>query len=229
MYGHLEKSLNHWNKKDNLVILGDMEDRGRDSLLVVQKIMEISKKYKVVFIMGNHDQMLLDYIDDPSNYERYYRNGGETTIASFCQNKDVLKLDHVQRVNELKQKCKEEIDYLKTGLLYDTFHQVLFTHAGFCSFRHCFEETSDEQFIWIRDHYKHKNESGYINVFGHTPTKYIHHPISNDYWISEDKTYIGIDGGCAYGGQLNGIVIDENGQIVETYSIEESKKNTPIN
>lgn len=66
-------------------------------------------------------------------------------------------------------------------------------------------------------------------MFGQTPTKYIHHSISTDYWISEDKTYIGIDGGCAYGGQLNGIVIDENGQIAEMYSIEESKKNTPIN
>lgn len=226
MIEQLEELLGFWNREDQLIILGDMIDRGKNSLKVVKRIMELSKDYPIVLIKGNHDQMLLDYIENPSNFERYYRNGAETTVASFCQTEDVLKLDHEQRVNQMKEKCKEEIEFLKTGRLYYLFNKVLFTHAGFNSEKQNWQETSEDEFIWIRDHFEKENKSGYINVFGHTPTRYIHKSISDAIWISEDQTYIGIDGGCAYGGQLNGIIIDEKGHIVDTYAIKNDEKNT---
>ena len=221
MYYHLEKILQYWDRKDRLIILGDLVDRGIDSLAVVQKIMNLTKKYDVTFVMGNHDQMLLDYIETPTNYERYFRNGAETTILSFTQDIRIHQRSHEERAKQLTLKCKEEIDFLKTGLLYYQFGKVLFTHAGFWSWRHCWEETSDEQFVWIRDHYKYKNKSGYVNVFGHTPTRLIHSNQSNDIWISEDKTYIGIDGGCAYGGQLNAILINDEGELLQKYHVKE--------
>ncbi|MNQ97777.1 hypothetical protein D3C85_1134390 [compost metagenome] len=51
-------------------------------------------------------------------------------------------------------------------------------------------------------------------VFGHTTTKDIHG--KSDVWFDTDK--IGIDGGCAYGLQLNLLEIKGNNQY-KTYSV----------
>ena len=36
-------------------------------------------------------------------------------------------------------------------------------------------------------------------------------------WMSDDDSYIGVDGGCVFGGQLNAIVISEKGDVLERY------------
>lgn len=90
-------------------------------------------------------------------------------------------------------------------------------HAGFESNSSNLADTTDNDFLWIRDHYERPNQTPYVNVFGHTPTKLIHK--TDDVWVSEDHTYIGIDGGCVYGGQLNGVLLTDQGEIVETYSV----------
>lgn len=54
-----------------------------------------------------------------------------------------------------------------------------------------------------------------MNVFGHTPLQYIHE--SSDIWLSEDRKYIGVDGGCYMGGQLNGLHISETGEVLNRY------------
>lgn len=222
-YDQFIKLLEHWDKADELIILGDLIDRGHDSLKVVQHIITLSQNYKVTVLQGNHDQMLGDFIDDPHGHGYLYlqENGGRATLLSFIANEFKLfsaTMDDVAYF--LKRYRKKELDFLRQGLLYYEFGKVLFTHAGFCSWRDCWEETTDNQYIWIRDHYKHKNNSGYVNVFGHTPTQLINADKSNDVWTSQDKTYIGIDGACAYGGQLNGILINDSGELLERYSVE---------
>ncbi|WP_223837441.1 metallophosphoesterase [Bacillus swezeyi] len=45
-YEKFEELMKHWNSETmNLAILGDMIDRGENSLKVVQKIMQLKKKY----------------------------------------------------------------------------------------------------------------------------------------------------------------------------------------
>ncbi|MFY0744826.1 metallophosphoesterase [Solibacillus silvestris] len=222
MYGHFIKLLEHWNRDDKLIILGDMIDRGPDSLKVIQHVMELKANHDVIVLQGNHDQMIKDFVKDPLEHgELYtYHNGGGPTIHSLAQEgARIYYMSNLEKAELIKQKCKQEIEFLEQGRLYYEFGKVLFTHAGFCSWRDCWEETTDNQFVWIRDHYKHKNNTGLVNVFGHTPTQLINKDKSNDIWVSEDKTYIGIDGACAYGGQLNGILINENGELLDSYNI----------
>ena len=220
MYQDFLKVLTYWNRKDLLVILGDMIDRGPESLEVIQLVMKIKEHYgdKVIVLTGNHDQLLIDFINDPFEYgNNYQNNGGNDTIRSFTKDESIFYYSFAARANKLLENNASEIEFIRKLPRYHEFGKVLFTHAGFCSWRDCWEETTDEQFIWIRDHYKHKNNSGFVNVFGHTPTQLINKDKSNDVWISEDKLYIGIDGACAYGGQLNGILINEAGELLETY------------
>lgn len=221
MYEHFIKLLENWNRDDKLIILGDMIDRGPDSLKVVQYVMELKAKHDVVVLQGNHDQMIEDFVRDSFGHGDLYcnYNGGVPTLISFTGDQQIMFKSFAERAELVKQKCKCELEFLEQGHLYYEFGKVLFTHAGFCSWRDCWEETTDNQFVWIRDHYKHKNNTGLVNVFGHTPTQLINKDKSNDVWVSDDKTYIGIDGACAYGGQLNGILINEAGELLDSYNV----------
>lgn len=220
MYDEFTEILKHWNSEDKLVILGDMVDRGKYSYEVVHKVMKLKEEFpdKVVYLIGNHEDMLLNYLKEPYEHGNlYYLNGGGETVYSFTQDNEMYFKCYKTRADTLINKHPEEVEFLKSGLLNYEFGKVLFTHAGFKSFYREWERSKDTDFIWIRDHYKHKNETGLINVFGHTPTLYMHK--SHDVWVSKCGTYIGIDGACAYGGQLNAILIDDEGVIHNTYKV----------
>lgn len=66
IHGHFkqfEELLTYWNQEDTLVILGDLIDRGPDSLKVIEKVIELKQIYedKVIFVKGNHEEMLLNF------------------------------------------------------------------------------------------------------------------------------------------------------------------------
>ncbi len=66
-----------------LVILGDMIDRGPDSAQVLRLLhgMAVSD---LVCLLGNHEQMMLDFLEAPDQRaERWLRNGGLNTLESF--------------------------------------------------------------------------------------------------------------------------------------------------
>lgn len=46
--------------------------------------MYLQKEFDVIVLRGNHDQMLSDYLEDPSvHYPYYMGNGGYETLRSF--------------------------------------------------------------------------------------------------------------------------------------------------
>lgn len=66
--------------------------------------------------------------------------------------------------------------------------------------------------MYIKDPFiNHKTLVNKLVVFGHAKTKDIHG--SADIWFGGDK--IGIDGGCAYGLQLNALEIKNNGEYLQ--------------
>lgn len=68
-----------------LVFLGDYVDRGPESAGVLHRLSSLAiKDVSVVCLMGNHERMLLDFLDDPdAKAERWLRNGGTETLSSF--------------------------------------------------------------------------------------------------------------------------------------------------
>jgi len=68
----------------DLVMVGDYVDRGEASATVIRRLQTLSKAPHIKCLMGNHERMLLDFIDDPvKNGRRWIRNGGLQTLASF--------------------------------------------------------------------------------------------------------------------------------------------------
>ncbi|MEO4053741.1 metallophosphoesterase family protein [Solibacillus sp. CAU 1738] len=218
MYEPFQKILNYWDEESVLVILGDLIDRGEHSYEVVKKVMILKKQYgnKVIYIKGNHEQMLLDYLDNPTmNNERYFKNGGVETLKSFIQNMDEEAVS--ENANIMLTQYEKEINFLREGHLHYQIGNVLLTHAGFDSELEHWQNSIERDFIWIREHYRIENKTSLVNIFGHTPTRYIHE--SDDIWVSPCKTYIGIDGGCVYNGQLNALLINEQGEILNQFTV----------
>jgi serine/threonine protein phosphatase 1 len=69
-----------------VVTLGDYVDRGDDSRGVLALLGQDNPAPPLacLSLMGNHERMMLDFLDDPEGTgPRWFRNGGEETMASF--------------------------------------------------------------------------------------------------------------------------------------------------
>jgi len=69
-----------------VVFLGDYVDRGEHSREVLELLSSASSQGTppVTCLMGNHERMMLDFLDDPERHaRRWLRNGGLQTLASF--------------------------------------------------------------------------------------------------------------------------------------------------
>lgn len=218
------KLLQFWNFKDEaLIILGDLIDRGENSLKVVEKVMELKKQYndQLIIIKGNHEDMLLKFLENPeinNNGLRYFNNGGGTTASEFTQDVNILDRGNAEIAEKMKEKS-EVIQFLSNLSLYYEFGDVLFIHAGIDHDISDWRQTEPYQMVWVRNMWEQKNQTGKIIVFGHTPTQYIHEDKGCDIWISPCTSYINIDGGAVYGGQLNAIVINKTGDILKTFHV----------
>lgn len=67
-----------------LIFAGDYIDRGPDTDKVLALLRELTQSGKAICLMGNHERMLLDAIDQPNAAgKRWLLNGGDATLASF--------------------------------------------------------------------------------------------------------------------------------------------------
>ena len=111
--------------KDKIIFLGDYIDRGKDGHKVLDRLIELKKKYgeRVICLCGNHELMLLEaleYIpsDSPSAvHNMWMNNGGLNTIAGYLER--IGSTDNVFSLNRDRIKSlipKEHIDFMMNDL-----------------------------------------------------------------------------------------------------------------
>lgn len=217
MYPQFQQMLEYWDKESQLVILGDMINRGAYSREVIKKVMDLQQQYgeQVIVLKGNHEDMLGYLLDGKMEPELFLENGGREFMQSFLVNFDEAKLEN--SLHQLKNQYDKEIQFLRNAHSYYQIGKLLISHAGFDQEKDTWQETEPQNFLWTRKHYEQPNRTGLINIFGHTPTREIHG--KDAIWHSTCDTYIGIDGGCAYDGQLNGLFISEDGDVLAEYVV----------
>lgn len=74
---------------DRLFIVGDLADRGKDSLAVFEFIKKHNAKNpipQIFSIKGNHEDLLLDYIDTRLNSEKYTTKEEATIVNTYKNN-----------------------------------------------------------------------------------------------------------------------------------------------
>ena len=69
----------------DIVFTGDYIDRGPDSARVLSRLRHFSDTSpSVTCLIGNHEQMMFDFLDDPAAHgRRWLRHGGYSTLESF--------------------------------------------------------------------------------------------------------------------------------------------------
>lgn len=82
----LEKSgYNEDDESHLLIVCGDNFDRGNESKELFNYLYRLTKENKAICLKGNHEYMLIDFLENKDSQFNYLYNGLETTIASFLE------------------------------------------------------------------------------------------------------------------------------------------------
>lgn len=148
-------------KTDNLILLGDLIDRGPDSKGVLDTVLLLrDHSFNVVCVKGNHEQMFIDALDDTYEKVQWIRNGGKQTLQSFLTSDiSTIPQSYVDLISSFE-------DYYLVG-------NYIFVHAGLdMTLENPFEDK--HSLFWLRDWKVVYNKSWLgdrIVIHGHTPSK----------------------------------------------------------
>lgn len=170
-------------KKDTLVFIGDYIDRGTQSKEVVDYLIDLSRQAgKVVFLKGNHELMLEQYLAG-TNKLGFLANGGLATLDSYLNGGSSDATNPIPTTH---------LDFFGDLSIYYETDQYIFVHAGLKP-NVPLEEQNEWDMLWIREEFIYSDfDFGKRVIFGHTPFQ---EPI-----VFDNK--IGIDTGAVYGNKL---------------------------
>ena len=199
-----------FKKEDDLLIyLGDYIDRGPHSKDVINQVIKLKKEnIKSIFLMGNHEQVMIDFLFNKINNLRYWLSlGADQTFRSY----DIEVAEFIKdgfgdnKIEELRnvflnQLTEKHIHFLKNLKLSYTLGKYLFVHAGVNPEKSILEQNK-EDFLWSRsDKFFDKNfKFEKIVVHGHTPEKEV---VNFPYRIN-------IDTGCFFSGKLSSVYLND--------------------
>ncbi|MFC4709522.1 metallophosphoesterase family protein [Enterococcus eurekensis] len=197
-----------------LVLIGDLNDRGPKSKACFLKGKELVEKYQAIYLRGNHEDYFLKFLANPEEVaDRYWLNGGRETINSLLHPGATEEYSPTEMAMMMRGHYKELIEFLKNLPYYFEWGKYLFVHAGVNLALKDWHQTTPRELMWIRDDFHQGvNHTGKTIVFGHTITPSLHGDNrTTDLWFSDNK--IGIDGGAIYGGSVHGVIFDKKGIV----------------
>ena len=178
-------------KEDTLFLLGDYIDRGPDSKGVLDIIMELQREsYNVKPIMGNHEYMLLQSLEDEAEFENWKKNGSLQTLTSFG-----IPEDKANETNSVHLIPPLYIDFLRQMRFFEETDDFYFVHAGIGRGIESPEEDLDTLFWSRREYYNRKILRNRILIHGHTPVSLA--SIQDRVYDGEGRI-LNLDGGCVY-------------------------------
>lgn len=190
--------------KTVIVYLGDYIDRGPDSHGVMERLTRSRfPGVEAIALLGNHEDMLLQFLDAPYGASLWLSNGGDATLASYKvkvpASFDELLLTQRALLGAMPRHHKQFLLALPEQVQYGDY---LFVHAGIRPGLPL-DRQSREQKIWIRDVFlDSETDHGLIVVHGHT----IVHEVE---WR---PNRIGVDTGAYTTGRLTALVLEGAGR-----------------
>jgi serine/threonine protein phosphatase 1 len=194
--GHVEQRT--------LVFLGDYVDRGPDSRGVVERLIsDPLQGFDAHFLKGNHEAILLDFLEEPWRLDHWLLNGGDATMESYGV--DTARLARLGAPPEVWRNAFAEalpeahLHFFKRLKLSVSFGDYLFVHAGVRPGVPLGAQ-SEADLVWIRGPFlDHSEPFGKIVVHGHTP---VNEPVMR-------PNRIGIDTGAVFTGRLTALRLQD--------------------
>jgi serine/threonine protein phosphatase 1 len=186
-----------------VVYLGDYVDRGPASSEVIENLLAPALPgFEAVHLKGNHEDMLLRFLDDPEQGELWLMNGGMETLESYGV--EVPAWYRRGRAMETtaawlrRAMGPRHLRFLSGLRIMHEEGDYLFVHAGVRPDVGLAEQR-EYDLMWIRDPFlRHPEPFGRIVVHGHT--------IAPEPEVRANR--IGIDTGAYYYGRLTCLVLE---------------------
>ncbi|HUY34614.1 MAG TPA: metallophosphoesterase family protein [Pirellulales bacterium] len=178
---------------DTLVTLGDYVDRGLDSRGVLEFLIELTNRCRLIPLLGNHEEMMWAACE--GRFElRYWREcGGQATLDSYGK----------QGVLELVPRC--HLEFVRRCHVWFETETHLFVHANYRADLPMRQQDGKTlRWLSLRAHMPPRHMSGKTAIVGHTPQP--------DGEILDVGYLKCLDTGCCAGGWLSALEVD-SGQV----------------
>jgi serine/threonine protein phosphatase 1 len=192
-------------RKTMLVFVGDLIDRGPSSAQVIERLRTYRRPgVRTVFILGNHEEVLLRILaGDAELITKWRWFGGTECLESYGI--DVARLAALPPDAQLAMVReaipREHVAFLESFVDSCRLGDYLFVHAGIRP-GVPLEQQLQSDLRWIREPFLFdETEHGFVVVHGHT--------ISSE--VEEKTNRIGIDTGAYRSGVLTALAL-ENGE-----------------
>jgi serine/threonine protein phosphatase 1 len=160
-----------------LIFLGDYVDRGPESREVVDLVLQLQSDgaFEVAPLKGNHEEALLQFLDEPGFATTWMEHGGGATLASYGVQPAASRTDASAWVSVRDAFAKA------LPVTHQRFYQQLelvrvvgdyaFVHAGVRP-GVPLEDQTERDLLWIRQEFLNdRGPFGKVIVHGHTPTE----------------------------------------------------------
>jgi len=194
-----------------VVYLGDYIDRGEQSRQVIDLLLEQPlPRFESIFLLGNHEQAMLKFMEQPKEYASWLSFGGRETLNSYG-----ISLAHIPTIGKVVQLAEQFGRNLPDT--HRAFFQncvsdwrcgdYYFVHAGIRPGVALDRQTLEDK-LWIRNKFLNSNMNhGAVVVHGHN--------ISTQAELLPNR--IGIDTGAFMSGVLTCLVLEGSEQrLVQT-------------
>lgn len=200
--------------EDILVLVGDMLEKGRDSLALLRHLMELSKTHTIYPLCGNCDGLVLRFFETGELDERFFSfylpQHPESTLRQLAREGGFEQTEDLPRLRaDLRAAFPAEWAWLRAmPTILETEHLV-FVHGGVPSLDHM--EELDRWGCMKNDDFLGQGRSfeKYV-IVGHWPVT-LYDPVipSAAPIILRDRKIVSIDGGCVLklDGQLNALIL----------------------
>lgn len=192
---------------DRVILLGDIVDRGPDSRGVIEDLLDLQNVCQMVFIRGNHEEMMLDALDSRDQFDCWMMVGGQEAMESYH--------------NDVKNIPPQHREFVQSSCDYYETPTEIFVHANLEPGIALQKQTPQ----WLRwQHltgWEYPHESGKRVICGHTVQRE-GIPFSQNGWVC-------LDTGAYRGNPLTCLEVetnivhraDEEGNLFPSQTLEE--------
>lgn len=187
----------------HVIFLGDYLDRGMESKKVIDLLLGFDLKGGTkVYLKGNHEAMMLDFLADPSTGPRWFENGGLATLLSYGVQPqgNFSSKNNLEKIRDqfLTSIPKAHKNFYENLVMNYELGNYFFVHAGVNPDRPLDKQTWEDM-LWIRDEFL-ESEKPLEKTVVHG------HSVVLDPVVSEN--YISVDTGAFFTGKLTCAVLE---------------------
>ncbi len=184
----------------DLILLGDLVDRGPESAGVIDYVRELVAKREAVVLFGNHEEMFLKSFQSQDTLRQFIRVGGRETILSYPIERAEYNALNIADLQKRMTAIVPEahVAFLKSMVDCHIVGDYAFVHAGIRPGVPLDKQNAAE-LRWMREPFlSERMPHSHIIVHGHTITE----------TVDERSNRIGIDTGAFMSGRLTAIGLE---------------------